>query len=219
MSRILSWWSKTTHLSVRSSFLPDLNLTRDNDVQEKVFPRLGLGSMLRPYSHLAQTQPLSSQPNISIKSRPRPSSSEPSPAQSCYSRPLIELAFTLRLHCWNLFRIYDKDSLPGHGRGHMGLAVRFAGIFGNNVWPPPDLGCVTWPSRAPYLLFTSYWFGKFPCCMSFISCSISVGGRRGGRHNVRWIATITRQMVCGNLPISNRWESFIEWCLLPSGWK
>lgn len=135
MSRILSWWSKTTHLSVRSSFLPDLNLTRDNDVQEKVFPRLGLGSMLRPYSHLAQTQPLSSQPNISIKSRPRPSSSEPSPAQSCYSRPLIELAFTLRLHCWNLFRIYDKDSLPGHGRGHMGLAVRFAGIFGNNVWP------------------------------------------------------------------------------------
>ena len=33
MSWILSWWSRTTHLSVRSSFLPDLNLTRDNDAQ------------------------------------------------------------------------------------------------------------------------------------------------------------------------------------------
>ena len=53
MSWILSWWSKTTHLSVRSSFLPDLNLTRDNDVQEKVFTRS------RSRQYVASVQPLS----------------------------------------------------------------------------------------------------------------------------------------------------------------
>ena len=78
MSWILSWWSKTTHLSVRSSFLPDLNLTRDNDVQEKVFTRLGLGSMLSPYSR---------KHSRSAPSRIFPSNQGPDPPQVSQAQP------------------------------------------------------------------------------------------------------------------------------------
>ena len=120
---------------------------------------------------------------------------------------LIELAFTFA-------KSYSQFMIKIHsGRPH---GVKFAGIFGNNAWPQL---ISSWLDHQPtrYLLFTPDWFGKVPPSPAIHLFSLAPAcWPHSWGHNARWIATITRPMVCENLPISNCWESSIAG---PSGRK